>query len=394
MKISILTHTTEWGGAELHTIEMVKVLRKRGHNVLLIQLGHDLYSRKLSKENNVPVFSLPIKKPFQSLSILECVEILKSVDTDSVGLLPKGTFAIGNWYFDLLARFSFSNYLTIEHLCPDPMPERSTRRHFGGLLPGLGLWWYKELVSRFLRSVGPKHTICVSDAVRNDLIERYRFPPRKLKTIHNGISTEKFRRCEEHRKSARAAWGIRDESLVFGTVGRLSHQKRFDIAIELFGRLASEYPGRDIWFVLVGEGPQADKLKAKAIATGSEARIIFAGYTDKPWEMYSAFDVFLMPSRNEGLPLALMEAMACNCCPISTAVGGISEIISNPGVGWLLEPDDEEGFFSAMKQTLQQSSTQLTEMGCRARKHIVDHFEAAGQYAAVVDFIEEHARNN
>ena len=82
-----------------------------------------------------------------------------------VCLFPKGELSTGSWPLDLAMRLAFSRYLTIEHKASLPPPKRSTRRHLGGLIPGLGLWWYRERLTSALRGLWPHRVVCVSNAV-------------------------------------------------------------------------------------------------------------------------------------------------------------------------------------------------------------------------------------
>jgi glycosyltransferase involved in cell wall biosynthesis len=180
---------------------------------------------------------------------------------------------------------------------------------------------------------------------------------------------------------------------VFGAIGRLHPWKGFDLALESFRKLISSAPGRDVWFVLVGNGPEQDALKRLAEGPEVKGKVRLTGFTDRPWEIYPAFDVFLMPSHKEGLPLSLLEAMACGCCPIAMGVGGIPEVITGPGLGWLVQPNDRPGFFEAMKEAAEIGPDRLREMGRKARERIVMHFEARRQFSALANLIEKECRD-
>jgi L-malate glycosyltransferase len=118
-------------------------------------------------------------------------------------------------------------------------------------------------------------------------------------------------------------------------------------------------------------------------------RVKFAGFTEKPWEVYPAFDVFIMPSRTEGLPLALLEAMACGCPSIAMGVGGIPEIITEKGLGWIVQPGDRVGFLAAMRGAVESDPGERGRMGWRAREHVVRHFNAKEQFFKLTELIED-----
>jgi len=118
---------------------------------------------------------------------------------------------------------------------------------------------------------------------------------------------------------------------------------------------------------------------------------MFSPFCERPWEVLNAFDVFVMPSINEGLPLTLAEAMACECCVIATKVGGVSEILSRPGLGWLVPPEDGLAFADAVTEAASSTSEERAARGRRARQHIVTNFDAAAQFGAFADAIESLA---
>jgi glycosyltransferase involved in cell wall biosynthesis len=121
---------------------------------------------------------------------------------------------------------------------------------------------------------------------------------------------------------------------------------------------------------------------------GLEDSVKFPGSTERPWEIYPGFDVFLMPSLLEGLPHALLEAMASGCPPIATAVGGVPEIITSQDMGWLVDEGDSGGFLSAMRQAAECSTDELVEMGRRAREKVVSDFDGKLLLARLADLIE------
>jgi glycosyltransferase involved in cell wall biosynthesis len=228
----------------------------------------------------------------------------------------------------------------------------------------------------------------VSEAVRSELATGYGFAARKLLTVQNGIDVAAFCRDRDARARIRAGWGIAPDALVLGAVGRLAEMKGYGAAIAAFARVMQELPGADLHLVLAGEGPQRQALENAARAAGIGNRVRFPGFTSAPQEVLSALDVFVMPSLTEGLPLALLEAMACQCVPVATAVGGIPEVLTDPSFGWLVPPGDEHGFAGAMKDAAQTRVAELSAMGQRARARVSERFSAHTQFARVADAIE------
>jgi glycosyltransferase involved in cell wall biosynthesis len=190
----------------------------------------------------------------------------------------------------------------------------------------------------------------------------------------------------------RAAWGIPHDALVFGTIGRFEPQKAFDVALQLFRQLVDSDSQRDIRLVLIGKGAMYEKIRCLVSEANLEKKVLLLDFTDRPWEAYSAFDVFIMPSKYEGLPFALLEAMACGCAPIAMGVGGIPEVLTHQELGWLVQPGDNQGFIAAMRDAANIGPGKLDEIGRRARDHIVLNFNAMRQYSKIAELTEMAAQ--
>ncbi len=388
MKVAVLVITSEWGGAENHTIQLARTLGGRGHKVTVVCLTRrtfELY-RNHSPEaiSVIPLFSKSADSC--DLNVYQWWRLFRDRDWN-VCLLGKGDFSAGNWSLDFTARCCFQNYLTIEHLEAPSMSPKSSRLHFA-FIPGLSLWWYRERFCRFLRALGPKKVICVGDAVKNRLTSDYKFPRNKVVTIRNGIDTMRFRRDPKCREHWRRLWGVPPSAILIGAHGRLSRVKGYETAIAGFQAILRRFPEKELRFVLIGDGPHKPALVEVADRVVPQGRVIFSPFCDRPWEPLSALDFFVMPSLNEGLPLALAEAMACGCCPVATAVGGVSELIENPGLGWLVRENDSDAFAAAMMEAISSTAELRAHMAARAREHVVKNFNADVQFNALADMIE------
>ena len=330
---------------------------------------------------------MQLPSSLEKLTFSESLGLLKGLGND-VGVFEKGELDSANWRFDFAARFYFKRYVSIEQLICAAMPLRVSQSHLGGVLPGLGLWWYWTYWNRFARSIGPHSVVCVSEAVRSRLVNDYRFSPQKTITIHNGIDTSKFRPDPRVRAAARYGWGIPSEDMVFGAVGRLAPVKAYDVAIAAFKELKLTIRDRGLWLVLVGDGPSRVELEGLVKKNGLVGSVIFPGSTERPWEIYPGFDVFIMPSLSEGLPLSLLEAMASGCPPIANGVGGIPEVVTNPHMGWLIPEGDRDGFWAAMAEAVACPVDRLLEMGKRTRERVIFHFDADVLLQRLADLIE------
>jgi glycosyltransferase involved in cell wall biosynthesis len=390
MKIALLAITTEWGGTEGHAVELSRKLGERGHAAIIVCLTECTYQLYRDRSRHqIQLASLFLPKEWWRMGFGDWLRLFAGQFWDAVVLI-KGHFPAGGSTIDLAVRCCFGNYMTLEHLQADPIPAKTRRVHLG-FIPGLGLWWYRDRFRGFLRSIGPRKVVCVSDAVRKQLTEGHRFPARKLITVRNGVDIQRFQRDPAAAETWRRRWGISRGGLVFGAVGRFHRMKGYDTLLSCFRKLLTGVPERDLWLVLVGEGPQKEALKTLAEELVPGGRAIFSPFCDRPWEPLSALDVFVMPSLNEGLPLTLLEAMACGCCPVATAVGGIPEVVSSSELGWLVPAGNVDAFAAAMIDAASRTSEQREAMGERAREHVLANFNASVQFNILADIIESLA---
>jgi glycosyltransferase involved in cell wall biosynthesis len=157
---------------------------------------------------------------------------------------------------------------------------------------------------------------------------------RRYRTIHNGIERLAVP-APSRRESLRRELGLGPGDVVVGSVGNLRAPKAYGDLLDALSRLAPEFPS--LTAVIVGDGPMAEELRARAEELGLGRRVRWLGRRSDVADLYGVMDVYVLSSRREGFPMALIEAAAA-CVPIvATDVGGVSEIV-RPGETGLLAP--------------------------------------------------------
>jgi len=201
---------------------------------------------------------------------------------------------------------------------------------------------YNRLDFRLLRY--SDRVVAVSDSVRRRL-EATGVPSARITVIPNAVEINTGERPVDA-----AGWrrrlGIPARTPVLSVIGRLSPEKGQDIFIEACGVAAQkncEFVG-----VLVGEGPWEKELRVKTKALGLESRVRFAGHCQDVASVYAASDVIVIPSRSEGLPNVLLEAMAFGKPVIATGAGGIPEVIHDGTDGRLVPSEDPANMAAAI----------------------------------------------
>jgi glycosyltransferase involved in cell wall biosynthesis len=172
----------------------------------------------------------------------------------------------------------------------------------------------------------------------------------KSVVISNGTDRDRFRQISQ--RDARQKLNAETPNRVIVTVSRLSHEKGIDVLINAFAQI--EDSALELW--IVGDGVQKPHLDRLVRSHRLQPRVRFLGarpHREIPLWM-SAGDLFALPSRAEGHPNAVVEALACGRPVVATRVGGVPETVYSAEMGLLVEPDDVEGLASGIKEALRR----------------------------------------
>lgn len=189
--------------------------------------------------------------------------------------------------------------------------------------------------------------------------------PSKLTVIENGIDLGRFRPDAGARRATRAALGIPENAWVVGSVGRLAVEKDYPLLV----RALAPALGPDARLLIVGDGSEAEAIRAEAVARNVQPFVHLPGATNDTAPYLAALDVFALSSRMEGLPLAALEAMATGLPVVSTAVGGLPALLDEGVTGYLV-PSGDEGGLRARLAALQADPTAARATGERGQTHV------------------------
>jgi glycosyltransferase involved in cell wall biosynthesis len=220
-----------------------------------------------------------------------------------------------------------------------------------------------RLANRLLRRAAAQFVhayVAVSDVTAEQARTHHDVAPRKLHTIPNGIRLERYAPDAEARVAARVELGLGD-AWVVGTVGRLDSYKNQAMLVRAMAPLLSSR----VRLVIIGDGGERAAIEAEIAALPEPRWVVMAGRRMDVPRLVHAFDVFVLSSTTEGLPLVVPEAMAAGLPVVSTAVGGIPGVIED-GVTGLLVPVDEAALRGALAR-LERERALARTMGARAR---------------------------
>lgn len=172
------------------------------------------------------------------------------------------------------------------------------------------------------------------------------------------------------RSQARVALGIWDDAFHLGFVGRLGREKGADVFVEALGRLDGD---RYVASVL-GTGTEEEALTARARSLGVDERIRWHGFVANAGSYLTALDIFVLSSRTEGTPIALLEAIAAGVPVVATRVGGVPDVVSDREA-LLVEPERPDQLAEAIRE-VQRQPAEARERARRARERIEREFAA------------------
>jgi glycosyltransferase involved in cell wall biosynthesis/protein-tyrosine-phosphatase len=247
---------------------------------------------------------------------------------------------------------------------------------------------YETLDTAMLRWFADR-VIAVSDRMAGTLIATGHQASR-VTTIHNGIDLSKAVPGRS-RDDLRREWNVDDAAVVIGTAGRLSPVKGQDVFLRAARLILDRQPGAR--FVIAGDGPLEHDLKALASQLDLDRACRFLGARDDITDVMAAMDVFVLPSLSEGLPMAVLEAMALSRPVVASNVGGLPEVIEHRRSGLLVAPSDVDALAAACVE-LAQDREWAAQLGAAAKRAVEDEFSHQRSGAAVVDLYRSVARRS
>jgi len=163
------------------------------------------------------------------------------------------------------------------------------------------------------------------------------------------------------------------DGFIIGTICRLSAEKGLDYLIESMRLLLSHEANYKA--VIIGEGPQKKILQSKIDSYGLARKVLIAGYRNQAFNYLPLFDVFVLPSLTEGLPITILEAMQANTPIVATRVGGIPDVLGNGAFGIIVEPGNSAALAEAISY-VSSNPERINEMSNDARKTVLEKYSS------------------
>ena len=313
-----------WGGQEIRILSEAEGLAARGHQVSLVTpLEANIHAAAVKQGLNVT--ALPIARK---------------------GL--RGVLALRSWLSqhppDVINTHSSTDTWLAALACAtsSKAPPIVRTRHISAPIPN-------DPLTRWLYLRATRHIVTTGERLREQLIRDNRFRAETIVSVPTGIDLARFAPAD--RAQAKARLGLDPAQACIGIVATLRSWKGHRYLVEAFAGLKR----KDARLLLVGDGPGRDNLKQQVAQLGLDARVLMPGnqIDVAPW--LQALDVFALPSyANEGVPQALMQAMAVGVPVISTPVGSIDELVRHEETGLMVPPRDAGALAAAIERLLDE----------------------------------------
>jgi len=225
-----------------------------------------------------------------------------------------------------------------------------------------------------------------TESVRSDgLREHVVNDSGKLVTVSMGLDLQKFSPSKSGPGNLRAALGVGQQRLVVGTVARLVLDKGMDCFLEMAAHILAVRT--DVQFFIVGDGPIRGALQQRACELGIAPYVLFLGHRSDVPNLMEAMDVFVLPTKREGFGMVFAEAMAMGKATVGSLIAPVAEVVENGVTGYLVPPDDTQGFADRVLELLADQKKRL-DFGTAGRRRVELYFNVT----RMCDSIEGHYR--
>jgi len=322
MKILHTESSCGWGGQELRVLSEIAGMRARGHEVTLAAPPEATILRE-ARTRGLDVLALPMRDK-RPAGVRALRHLLKSRPVDVVV-----THSSTDTWLVALARLGWRT-----------APPLVRTRHISAPIP-------RNPATRWLYQRATAHVVTTGESLRLQVIAETGLSPERVTSVPTGIDLRVFR--PRDRNEARTVLGLPADAFIVGIVATLRSWKGHAYLVEA----VVDMP--DARLVIVGDGPGRENLIAQAQKLGIADRVLMAGHHSDVAPWLQSFDVFALPSyANEGVPQAIMQAMACRIPVVTTAVGAIGEIARNDETALIVTPRDA----LALREALVRLSTE------------------------------------
>jgi len=328
VRVMQITHDLAIGGLQQVVVSICRNIDRDRFSISVLCLREKGELAPELEEMGIPVFLLPRKRyGTDYFSFLKVASLLRRERTEVIHTHNKQPFIDGT-LGGMMARSR-----TIVHT------------DHGRTFPDKRRYLFAEWVmSHFVYKIA-----AVSDKTGEDLVRYEKIGRKKIVTVPNGVDQRLFE-VPIDPETKKEEIGIRERYPILGIGARLVEVKGIEYLLGAVSELRRRYPRALL--VIAGTGPWEKRLKDVARELGIEDHVAFLGARRDMHELLRVFDLYVLPSLSEGMPLALLEAMAAGCPVVATNVGGVPDIIIDGYNGMLVEPRNKDALAKAIRDMM------------------------------------------
>jgi glycosyltransferase involved in cell wall biosynthesis len=381
----VLPKATEFGGIERHLLELLSRLPQPLPPPTVVCFDRDIITARMDQEQHGQQVVKCVKEP---RSLWDWLRIIRKEKPDTIVFLYNSIEAFP-WQAPLAAALAgVRKRISIQHLIPPPLPlsaqAKSPRDLLRRLIGRQARNVLKLKTSARISSYLSSTTVCVSNAVRNALVNVYGFRPGKTIVVLNGVSTSNYSASKTNGAVVRTRLDIDPEEFVLVCAARLVEEKGIDVLIRAVSRVVRQ--GVPCKCIILGDGPLREQLQQKVNLEGLWDYVFFEGFQPDVRPYLQAASAFILTSYLEGLPISILEAMASGLPCIVTNVGGNAEAIENGVTGLVIPPGSAEAAADAIVYLATNPEKRL-EMAGKTREVVQRLFDLDKTMSELVGLI-------
>ncbi len=358
LAVHVVTGEPALTGVSAHVLGLAPQLAQQGIEVALVFLGSGV-GAEMAVRRGLSVEVVQKRGRGDLLTILRLARVLRRRRPTLVHTHTLSTSFYGRsaaWLAGVPCKVTTVHGLMEALVRHDPS---------GGLGNRLLLHWNRRL------SRSADRVIAVSEEVRQWLLA-WGPPASRVQVIRCGIDLNWRQDLAGYRRAARAGWGLSDAHWVIGSIGRADPVKGQDVLLAAAVPLLREDPTARL--VIIGDGPERPRLLARARAEGVAERVLLPGSAPEAKRLAPGFDVFALSSHVEGVPLAMLEAMAVARPVVATDVGGIHEVVTHEESGLLVPARSPEALREALIR-LRDNPELASRLAAAGRRVVEDNYD-------------------